>query len=434
MLIQGWRWFGPKDPVSLDDIRQAGAREIVSALHDVPIGEAWTRRAVAERKTLIETAPAGRSPLAWTVVESIPIPDDVKRHGAGATRSIEAWVESLKAVAANDIRIICYNFMPVVDWARTDLDWPLPTGATALRFDNDRFAAFELHILERPGAENDFDAGTRAKARALYQAMGPDDIAYLIKVIASALPGSTTEPLTIPAFRERLALYRGIGAAQLRQHLIEFLGIVTPVAESLGVRLTLHPDDPPRPRGVGPAGGGEPGTEKLVHRRGRGRGRRRRHERQDHGDRHDERHCGEPGQGHDPRHDRGPRLGQQALEKQPARSQGCDHGRAASVKTKGFHPWINVRRTFSTASEGWLLGLGHGSARGASVGRGGCAKPMVAAGTITASSMILIFRQSAGTATSCRPPAGQSTTSVAATAAPAAAGRTRCSRRSPCER
>jgi mannonate dehydratase len=247
MLLQGWRWFGPKDPVSLDDIRQAGAREIVSALHDVPIGEAWTRRAVAERKALIETAPAGRTPLSWTVVESIPVPDDVKRLGAGATRSIEAWVESLKAVAANDIRIICYNFMPVVDWARTDLDWPLPTGATALRFDNDRFAAFELHILERPGAERDFDAGTRARARALHEAMGPDDIAYLIKVIASALPGSTTEPLTIPAFRERLALYRGIGAAQLRQNLIAFLGIVTPVAESLGVRLTLHPDDPPRP-------------------------------------------------------------------------------------------------------------------------------------------------------------------------------------------
>lgn len=247
MLRQGWRWFGPNDPVSLDDIRQAGAHEIVSALHGVPIGEAWTERAVAERKALIEAAPAGKTSLAWTVVESIPIPDDVKRLGGRATRSIDAWIESLKAVAANDIRIVCYNFMPVVDWARTDLDWPLPTGATALRFDHDRFAAFELHILERPGAEADFDAGTRERAQILYAAMGPDDIAYLIKVIASALPGSTTEPLTIPAFRERLAQYRGIGHAQLRQHLIEFLGIVTPVADSLGVRLTLHPDDPPRP-------------------------------------------------------------------------------------------------------------------------------------------------------------------------------------------
>jgi mannonate dehydratase len=247
MLRQAWRWFGPHDPVSLDDIRQAGAHEVVSSLHHIPIGEAWTAAEVAARKATIEDAPAGRTPLAWTVVESIPIPDDVKRLGARATRSIEAWVESLKAVAANDIKLVCYNFMPVVDWARTDLDAPMPTGATALRFDHDRFAAFELFILERPGAEADFDAETRARAQALHAAMGDDDIAYLIKVIASALPGSTTEPLTIPAFRERLQQYRGIDSAKLRQHLIEFLQVVCPVAEALGVTLTLHPDDPPRP-------------------------------------------------------------------------------------------------------------------------------------------------------------------------------------------
>lgn len=247
MLRQAWRWFGPNDPVTLDHIRQAGAREVVSALHDVPIGEAWSEKVVAERKALIEATPSGRVPLVWSVVESIPVPDDVKRLGAGAKRSIEAWIESLKAVAAHDIRIVCYNFMPVVDWARTDLDWPMPTGATALRFDQDRFAAFELFILKREGAEADFDAPTMARARALFDRMTQADIDYLIMVIASALPGSTTEPMTIPAFRERLALYRSIDSSSLRRNLIAFLEVVAPVAEALGVTLTLHPDDPPRP-------------------------------------------------------------------------------------------------------------------------------------------------------------------------------------------
>jgi mannonate dehydratase len=245
-LRQAWRWFGPNDPVTLDHVRQAGASEIVSALHQVPIGETWTKEAVAERKRLIEDAP-GRTPLRWTIVESIPIPDDVKRMGAGAKRSIDAWIASMEAVAANGIRTICYNFMPVVDWARTDLDWPLPTGATALRFDNDRFAAFELFILERPGAEKDFDAATRARAAALHKNMTQADIDHLVMVVASALPGSTTEPLTLPAFRQKLAQYRGIDSGVLRRHLVEFLKAVTPAAERLGVRLTLHPDDPPRP-------------------------------------------------------------------------------------------------------------------------------------------------------------------------------------------
>jgi mannonate dehydratase len=246
MLRQSWRWFGPNDPVPLDHIRQAGAAEIVTALHDVPIGEAWTERGVAERKALIEATKPGMTPLRWTVVESIPIPDDVKRMGGAARASIDNWIASLEAVAKNDIRIICYNFMPVVDWARTDLDAPMPTGATALRFDNVRFAAFELFILERPGAEADYDSETRRKAKIAYDAMSQKDIDYLIMVIASALPGSTTEPMTIPKFRDRLLQYRGIDHARLRLHLVEFLARVTPVAEKLGVKLTLHPDDPPR--------------------------------------------------------------------------------------------------------------------------------------------------------------------------------------------
>lgn len=247
MMLEGWRWYGPNDPVSLDDVRQAGATDIVSALHQVPIGEAWTRKAVEERKNFIENGQPDRSQLTWSVVESIPIPDDVKRLGAKATKSIEAWIASLEAVAASGIKIICYNFMPVVDWCRTDLEWELPNGARALRFDQDRFAAFELHILERPAALQEYSPEQQARAKRLFEQMSQADIDYLVMVIASALPGSTTEPMTIPQFRDRLDAYRDITPEILRQHLAEFLARVAPVAEQLGVSLTLHPDDPPRP-------------------------------------------------------------------------------------------------------------------------------------------------------------------------------------------
>ena len=246
MMLQGWRWYGPDDPVSLDDIRQAGATDVVTALHQVPIGEAWSRKAVEERKAIIENGPAGRSQLKWSVVESIPIPDDVKRLGGGATRSIEMWIESLKAVASAGIKIVCYNFMPVVDWCRTDLEWELPNGARAMRFDQDRFAAFDLHILKRPGAPVDYSPAALARAKQVFEAMSPADVDYMVMAVASALPGSTTEPLTIPQFRDRLEQYSGINSQVLRRHLTEFLARVTPVAEEVGVTLTLHPDDPPR--------------------------------------------------------------------------------------------------------------------------------------------------------------------------------------------
>jgi mannonate dehydratase len=247
MMLQGWRWYGPDDPVSLDDVRQAGATDIVSALHQVPIGEVWTRKTVEERKNLIEKGQPGRSQLTWSVVESIPIPDDVKRRGGKATSSIEAWIASLEAVAAAGIKIICYNFMPVVDWCRTDLEWELPNGACAMRFDQDRFAAFELHILKRAAALREYSPEQQARAKQLFEQMSQADIDYLVMVIASALPGSTTEPMTLPQFRDRLEQYRDITPKVLRQHLAEFLARVAPVAEQLGVSLTLHPDDPPRP-------------------------------------------------------------------------------------------------------------------------------------------------------------------------------------------
>jgi len=245
-MRQAWRWFGPHDPVSLDDVRQAGASDIVNALHQLKPGDVWTEALVAERKNLIDTTPAGRTSLVWSIVESIPVPDDVKRLGKNAKTSIDRWIASMEAVAKSDIKTICYNFMPVVDWTRTDLDAPLPTGATCLRFDIYRFAAFELYILMRPGAEQDYSDAIKSQAKRVFDAMSQADIDYLVMVIASALPGSTTEPLTIEAFRDKLVAYRDIDAAVLRRHFIEFLEAVTPAAEKLGVKLTLHPDDPPR--------------------------------------------------------------------------------------------------------------------------------------------------------------------------------------------
>ena len=246
-MLQAWRWFGPNDPVSLDDIRQAGATDIVNALHQYAPGEVWPRAAVAERRSLIETTPPGRTPLRWSVVESIPVADDIKRLGAAAKQSIAVWIASMEAVAAEGIKTICYNFMPIVDWTRTDLRYEMPNGARALRFDYDRFAAFDLFILKRPGAEANYDIARRERARRLFDTMSEADCAALAATICAGLPGATSDALDLPAFAARIASYKGVDPASLRRHLIQFLQAVTPAAEALGVHLTLHPDDPPRP-------------------------------------------------------------------------------------------------------------------------------------------------------------------------------------------
>ena len=246
-MLQAWRWYGPNDPVSLDDVRQAGATDIVTALHDLAPGQTWTREAVRERKQLIEDTPPNRVPLRWSVIESIPIPDDVKRLGAEAKTSIESWIASLEAAAAEGLRIVCYNFMPVLDWTRTDLDWPLPTGATALRFDQAQFAAFDLHLLRRPGAEQDYTDEVKQRAKEFADGLSEEGARALTAVIAAGLPGTTSDPLDLEGLRGKLEAYRGIDARTARANLIAFLQAVTPVAERLGVRLTLHPDDPPRP-------------------------------------------------------------------------------------------------------------------------------------------------------------------------------------------
>ena len=214
-MRQAWRWYGPGDPVSLDDVRQAGATDIVTALHDLPPGVEWTKGAVAARKRLIEEAP-NASPLRWSVVESIPVPDDVKRRGAGARSSIDLWIASMEAVAAGDVTTICYNFMPVLDWTRTDLAWPLPNGARALRFDQARMAAFDVHILRRAGASADYSADALERARRLFEAMTPAEADELTRNIIAGLPGATSDSLDLDAMRARLAAYDGIGPERLR--------------------------------------------------------------------------------------------------------------------------------------------------------------------------------------------------------------------------
>ena len=246
-MLQAWRWYGPGDNVSLDDVRQAGATDIVNALHEAPPGVEWTRTAVADRKRLIEETPPGRSALRWSVVESIPVPDDVKRLGAAAAPSIDVWIASMEAVAVNGVKTICYNFMPVLDWTRTDLAWPLANGARALRFDQARLAAFDVHILRRKGAEADYSADVLKRAGELFAAMDQAQADELTRNIAAGLPGATSDSLDVDGLRAKLAAYAGIGPETLRANLIAFLERIAPVAEGLGVKLTLHPDDPPRP-------------------------------------------------------------------------------------------------------------------------------------------------------------------------------------------
>jgi mannonate dehydratase len=241
-MRETWRWFGPPDPITLAEVRQTGAKGIVSAMHHLPSGTAWTAADVAERKAMIEAAG-----LTWDVIESIPMSEPIKTRTGPWRAHIDAWIDSLRAVAeAGGPRVICYNFMPVLDWTRTALREPLPEGGTAMRFDLVDFAAFDIHLLKRPGAEADYALDVVAEATRRAADMDEARAQALAANITAGLPGST-ESWTLEDVRACLATYDGVDAETLRGHLVDFLREVVPVAEELGLKLCCHPDDPPFP-------------------------------------------------------------------------------------------------------------------------------------------------------------------------------------------
>lgn len=242
-MKQTWRWFGPVDTVTIDDILQAGATGVVTALHHIPPGAVWTDAAIRERQTAVATRPDGSpSGLTWDVVESVPVSEDVKRQDGAWREHLAAYKLSLENLAAAGVSTICYNFMPLLDWTRTETHWRLPTGATCMRFDDLDFAAFDLFVLKRPGA--DYPAHVVAEAQRRFAALDQAALARLTQSVMGGLPGDA-ETLNVAVLRERLAQYAGLTADRLRAHFIDFLTEVAPLADKLGLRLCCHPDDPP---------------------------------------------------------------------------------------------------------------------------------------------------------------------------------------------
>ncbi|MBB5712587.1 mannonate dehydratase [Sphingomonas xinjiangensis] len=241
MMRQAMRWFGPSDPVSLRDIGQSGATEIVTALHEVPNGEVWPREAIAARHAAI--AGAG---LGWKVVESLPVHEGIKTRSSAWHALIDHYRESLVNLAACGIRTVTYNFMPVLDWTRTDLAWEMPDGALALRFEMEAAAAYDLYMLGRPDAERDYAPDLIDRAARRFHAMDEMERRRLERTIIAGLPGSE-ESFTADQFLAALAQYDGIDADALRANHIAFLEAVCPVADELDIRMVVHPDDPPFP-------------------------------------------------------------------------------------------------------------------------------------------------------------------------------------------
>lgn len=241
LMTETMRWFGPADPVRLRDIRQAGAGQVVTALHEVPNGEVWARDAIAARKC--EIVAAG---LGWTVVESLSVHEGIKTRGADWDRLIDHYRQSLINIASCGINVVTYNFMPLLDWTRTDLAWPMPDGALALRFELEAAAAYDIHILCRPHAERDYDVATQEAAARRFAGMSDDACRALERMIIAGLPGSE-ESFTSPEFLRAIEGYADVDADRLRKNHVAFLEAVCPVADDLGLRLVVHPDDPPFP-------------------------------------------------------------------------------------------------------------------------------------------------------------------------------------------
>ena len=245
-MRESWRWFGPEDPVTIADIRQTGATDIVSALHSIPAGQVWPLDAIKAHKALIEGDNTDQAPLHWTVVESIPVHEDIKLARPGHEKYIENWAQSMENLAACGIKTICYNFMPVIDWTRTDLNYRLPSGAYALRFDQKKFAAFDLFILKREKAASEYSPAEIAEAEDVFNAMDAEERKQLTENIIAGLPGKMTESYGLEDFRDMLDNYKDVDTQTLRRNLFSFLEQVLPRAEKSGVNLAIHPDDPPR--------------------------------------------------------------------------------------------------------------------------------------------------------------------------------------------
>ncbi len=239
LMTQTMRWFGPADPVTLAEIRQAGATGIVTALHEVPNGAVWSVEAIAERRAMIEAAG-----LDWSVVESLPVHEEIKLGGSDAPRLINAYRQSLRNLASQGVSVVTYNFMPLLDWTRTDLDWRLPDDARALRFEWEAVAVYDLHILRREGAEGDYSPEVREGAAHRFSLMTDDDRRQLERTIIAGLPGSE-ESFTSEALAEAIGRYANVDAELLRSHHVAFLQAVCPTADEVGIRLVVHPDDPP---------------------------------------------------------------------------------------------------------------------------------------------------------------------------------------------
>ncbi len=238
-MHQTMRWFGPNDPVSLADIRQAGCEGVVTALHQIPVGDVWTEQEIELRKNVIEAAG-----MTWTVIESLPVSDDIKKQSGDYLQHIKNYKQSLRNVAAAGLKVVTYNFMPVLDWLRTDVNYAMPDGSKALYFERSAFIAFDIWMLKRAGAEADYTKAEIEKARQRFAVMSAEEKEQILSTSMLGLPGSA-EAFTPEKVLKALKEYEGIDSAKLKQHLFYFLQQVVPVAEEYGLKMAIHPDDPP---------------------------------------------------------------------------------------------------------------------------------------------------------------------------------------------